>query len=79
MSDTGYYSLPTSKLHQKPETSRLKKFPVGYESSFYRNFLDLIFMEGSQRTLTYLLKMFKNIFWRHLILQRECKQILITM
>ena len=40
MSDTGYYSLATGKLHQKPETSRLKNFLVGYVGSFYRNFAD---------------------------------------
>ena len=40
MSDTGYYSLPTGKLHQKPETSRLKNFPAGYVGSFYRNLAD---------------------------------------
>ena len=40
MPDTGFYSLPTGKLHQKPETSRLKNFPPGYVGSFYRNLAD---------------------------------------
>ena len=40
MSDTGFYSLPTDKLYQKPETSRLKSFPAGYVGSFYRNLAD---------------------------------------
>ena len=86
MSDTGYYCLPTGKVHQKPETRRLKNFPVDYVGSFYRNLADDVdtFL-GSDlygritKMLTYLLKMFKKIFWQHLILQRECKQILITM
>ena len=40
MSDTGFYSLTTDKLYQKPETSRLKSFPAGYVGSFYRNLAD---------------------------------------
>ena len=82
MSDTGYYSLPTGKLHQKPETSRLKIFPVGYIGSFYRNLADNIdtflgpYFYGRITKEGYVpLKMFKSIFWRHLILQREWKHI----
>ena len=37
MSDTGFYSLLTGKLHKKPKQSRLKNFPAGYVGSFYRN------------------------------------------
>ena len=39
MSDTGFYSLPTGKLHKK-EKQKLKNFPAGYISSFYRNLAD---------------------------------------
>ena len=37
MSDTGFYSLPTGKLHKKEKQKRLKNFPADYISSFYRN------------------------------------------
>ena len=37
MSDTGFYSLLTGKLHKKPKQSRLENFPAGYVGSFYRN------------------------------------------
>ena len=40
MSETGFYSLPTGKLHKKPRQSRLKNFPAGYVGSFYRNLAD---------------------------------------
>ena len=42
MSDTGFYSLPTGKLHKKEKTRRLTKFPAGYVGSFYRNLADNI-------------------------------------
>ena len=38
MSEMGFYSLPTGKLHKKTKKSRLKNFPTGYVDSFYRNF-----------------------------------------
>ena len=37
MFEMGFYLLPTGKLHNKPNQSRLKKFPAGYVGSFYRN------------------------------------------
>ena len=40
MSETGFYSLPTGKLHKKPKQSRSKNFPAGYVGSFYRNLAD---------------------------------------
>ena len=40
MSDAGFYSLPTGKLYKERGTNRLKKFPVGYVGSFYRNLAD---------------------------------------
>lgn len=40
MSDTGFYSLPTGKVYEKPETSKLKNFLAGYVDSFYRNLAD---------------------------------------
>ena len=40
MCDIGYYSLPTDKLHQKPETNRFTNFPASYVGSFYRNLAD---------------------------------------
>ena len=40
MSEMGFYSLPTGKLHKKPRQSRLKNFPAGYVGSFYRNLAD---------------------------------------
>ena len=40
MPETGFYSLPTGKLHQKPTQSRLKKFRAGYAGIFYRNLAD---------------------------------------
>ena len=40
MSETGFYSLPTGKLHKKPKQSRLKNFPAGYVGNFYRNLAD---------------------------------------
>ena len=40
MCETGFYSLPTGKLHKTPRQSRLKNFPAGYVGSFYRNLAD---------------------------------------
>ena len=40
MSEMGFYSLPTGKLHTKNRKSRLKNFPAGYVGSFYRNLAD---------------------------------------
>ena len=40
MSEMGFYSLPTGKLHKKTKKIRLKKFPAGYVSSLYRNLAD---------------------------------------
>ena len=40
MPETGFYSLPTGKLHKKPKQSRLKNFPAGYVGNFYRNLAD---------------------------------------
>ena len=37
ISETGFYSLPTGKLHKKSKQSRLKNFPTGYVGNFYRN------------------------------------------
>ena len=40
MSEMGFYSLPTGKLHEKTKNSGLKNFPAGYVGSFYRNLAD---------------------------------------
>ena len=40
MSEMGFYSLPTGKLHEKTKKSRLKRFPAGYVGSLYRNLAD---------------------------------------
>ena len=41
MSEMGFYSLPTGKLHQKKlKKSRLKNFPGGSVGRFYRNLAD---------------------------------------
>ena len=40
MSETGFYSLLTGKLHKKTKNSRLKYFRAGYLGSFYRNLVD---------------------------------------
>ena len=40
MSETGFYSLPTGKLHKKTKKARLKNFPAGYVGSFYGNLAD---------------------------------------
>ena len=40
MPETGFYSLPTGKLHKKPKQSRLKNFLAGYVGSFYKNLAD---------------------------------------
>ena len=40
MSESGFYSLPTEKVHKKPKQSWLKNFPAGYVGSFYRNLAD---------------------------------------
>ena len=40
MPETGFYSLPTGKLHKEAKQSRLKNFPAGYVASFYRNLAD---------------------------------------
>ena len=37
MSDTGFYTLPTGKLHKKETQKTLKNFPAGCIGSFYRN------------------------------------------
>ena len=42
MSDTGFFLLPTNKLHKKENTKRLKNFPAGYVGSFYRNLVDCV-------------------------------------
>ena len=40
MSGIGFYSLPTGKLHKKPQQRRLKNFTAGYVGSFHRNLAD---------------------------------------
>ena len=40
MPETGFYSLPTEKLHKKTKQSRLKNFPACYVDSFYQNLAD---------------------------------------
>ena len=42
MSDTGFFLLPTNKLHKKENNRRLKNFPAGYVGSFYRNLADRV-------------------------------------
>lgn len=40
MSDIGFNSLPTGKLHKKPWQNGLKSFPAGYVGRFCRNLAD---------------------------------------
>ena len=40
MSEMGFYSLPTGKLHKKTKKGRLKNFSAGYVGSFYRYLAD---------------------------------------
>ena len=40
MSNTGFFSLLTGKLHKKEKQSRLKNFPTSYAGNFYRNLAD---------------------------------------
>lgn len=40
MSEIGFYSSPTGKLHKKPRQRRLKNFTAGYVGSFHRNLAD---------------------------------------
>ena len=40
MSVTGFFSLPTGKLHKKEKQKKIKKFPTGYIGNFYRNLAD---------------------------------------
>ena len=42
MSDTGFFSLATGKLHKKEKQKILKYFPAGYVGNFYRNLADNI-------------------------------------
>ena len=42
MSEMGFYSLPTEKLHKKTKKSRLKNFLAGDLGSFYRNLTDKV-------------------------------------
>ena len=42
MSDIGFYSLSTGKLHKKTKQRRLKNFRTGYVGSFYRNLADKV-------------------------------------
>ena len=42
MSDIGFYSLPTGKLHKNTKQRRMKNFPAGYVGSFYRNLAENI-------------------------------------
>ena len=42
MSDIGFYSLPTGKLHKNTKQRRMKNFPAGYVGSFYRNLTENI-------------------------------------
>ena len=77
-----FISLPTSKLHKKPKTKKPKTFPVGYVRKFYRNLaqdidilLTKIFMVKYLTMQKYHQKVFKNIFWRLVILPKVCKMI----
>lgn len=40
MSEIGFYSSPTGKLHKKPRQRRLKNFTADYVGSFHRNLAD---------------------------------------
>lgn len=40
MSDIGFFTLPTGKLHKKEKQKRMKYFPAGYVVNFYRNLAD---------------------------------------
>ena len=40
MSDSGFFLLPTNKLHKTEDTRRLKNFPAGYVGNFYGNLAD---------------------------------------
>ena len=40
MSDIGFFTLPTGKLHKKEKQKRMRNFPAGYVVNFYRNLAD---------------------------------------
>ena len=40
MSEAGFYSLPTGKVHKNTKKARSKNFPAGYVGGFYRNLAD---------------------------------------
>ena len=65
-----FISLTTGTLYKKPEKKRLKNFPAGYVGRFYRNLADnvnnsfwVLRSAGELiMIMTFLMKMFKNIF-----------------
>ena len=80
MSEMGFYSLPTGKLHKKPRQSRLKNFPVVYVGSIYRNladnvdhFLGFDFKNGLLMMPTSLQRTSRSIYLRPQISQRDAK------
>ena len=81
-----FMSLPTGTLYKKPEKKKLRNFPAGYVGKFYRNlannvdnFLGSEFYGRIAMMLKFPLTMLRNISWQLVILQKECKQTLITM
>ena len=86
MSETGFHSLPTGKLHKKPRQSRLKNFPTGYVGSFYKNLADNVnnflgsdFYGRIANDATSLHRTFRSIYLRLQISQRGCKMTSIIM
>ena len=72
-----FISLPTGKLHQKPEMEKLKNFPAGCIGRFYRDLSNNIdstfssdFYGGIANDRNIPPKMFKNIFWQ-LVMQDD--------
>ena len=85
MSESGFYLLPTNNLYKKEKTHRLKNFPAGYVENFYRNLADNVdnftgsdFYSRITADADLPKKMFKNIFWQLLILQKVSKLTLIA-
>ena len=81
-----FMSLPTGTLYKKPGKKKLRNFPAGYVGKFYRNLADNVdnflgseFYGRIAMMLKFPLTMLRNISWQLVILQKECKQTLITM
>ena len=81
-----FISLPTGTLHKKPEKRKFKIFSAGCVGKFYRNLADNVdtflgseFYERVANDANISSEDVQKYIWQQVILERECKQILITM